>query len=207
MSFRSEITIDWTVSPRIIEVDNTLTEITCQDLWDTIATLQAKILNMPYRRIGVSFGKFNLGGGVLSNVFIALSNAKVKFADRAGPTVVPCFIKEGTIIAFDDAFSATPSNIDVIEPSDYVFATVMNEVGGTITDVSTFAASVWEKVIENGKKAEEMLRIMYAVAKGKTTIVDGPPVHVKFRDDADTKDRVDATMVDSERTNVVVDGS
>jgi hypothetical protein len=52
-----------------------------------------------------------------------------------------------------------------------------------------------------------MLRIMYAVAKGKTTIVDGPPVHVKFRDDADTKDRVDATMVDSERTNVVVDGS
>jgi predicted Zn-dependent protease len=77
--------------------------------------------------------------------------------------------------------------------------------------VSTSGSSSdpWTKVIENGFTAEQMLRLISAVLIGKTQIVPGAPgeATVYFRDIADTKDRVGAAMVGSERTGIALDAT
>jgi hypothetical protein len=65
----------------------------------------------------------------------------------------------------------------------------------------------WTEVIEPGFTAAEVLRLLAAVAAGKTDIVDlgGGNATVKFRNLGDTKDRVVATMAGSERATVTRD--
>ncbi len=68
------------------------------------------------------------------------------------------------------------------------------------------AAAVWSSVLEAGYTAEELLRLLSAVAAGKTDIdTSGPDPVVTFRDLNDTKDRVTATMNGSERASVTKD--
>jgi len=61
--------------------------------------------------------------------------------------------------------------------------------------------------IDVGLTAREAMRLMVAVLCGRTTVVPGTPGHAVFRDTANTKDRVDATMVGSERVDVDYDKS
>jgi hypothetical protein len=63
--------------------------------------------------------------------------------------------------------------------------------------------------IETGVTMQQALRIMLAVAAGKSLITDlgGGAAEVIFRDTPDTKARVTATMAGSERTAVTLDGS
>ena len=82
-----------------------------------------------------------------------------------------------------------------------------NNGAGTMGDKLNDAGSgsnPWTEVIESGLSAAEVLRIILAVQAGKTEI-DGTTV--KFRDVADAKDRVTASMTGSERTTVTLDGT
>lgn len=74
-----------------------------------------------------------------------------------------------------------------------------------LTDADVNGA-VLDALIENGVTLREALRLLLAVAVGKTGIDTGGanPI-VTFRDTADTKDRVTATMSGSERIGVVLD--
>ena len=68
------------------------------------------------------------------------------------------------------------------------------------------AQEVLGSVIEAGVDLRSVLRILGAVAAGKTDIdTSGPNPIVTFRDLGDTKDRVTATMTGSERTTVTKD--
>ena len=68
------------------------------------------------------------------------------------------------------------------------------------------AAAVWAAVLEAGYSAGDLMRVLAAVAAGKTDIdTSGANPIVKFRDVNDTTDRVTATMTGSERTTVVID--
>ena len=58
--------------------------------------------------------------------------------------------------------------------------------------------------IDTGLTARQALRLMVAVLCGKSD-VSAAPIHVKFRDTADEKDRVDATMSGTERSSVAYD--
>ena len=64
-------------------------------------------------------------------------------------------------------------------------------------------------LVESGITVEEVLRILLAVAAGKTAITDlgGGLATVVFRDTNDTKDRVTASMDGSERTSVTLDAT
>lgn len=81
-------------------------------------------------------------------------------------------------------------------------------MGEKLNDAGS-AANPWTEVIESGYTAEEVLRILLAVAAGKTTITDlgGGNATVAFRDQADSKNRIEASMTDSERTSVTIDGT
>ena len=91
-------------------------------------------------------------------------------------------------------------------------ASVWNSLAASFNSVGTMgekmndagsAANPWTEVIESGYTAAEILRILAAVAAGKSS---GQPTAPVFRDLGDTKDRVTGTVDGSgNRTSVTVD--
>lgn len=79
----------------------------------------------------------------------------------------------------------------------------VGSMGEKMNDAGS-ASNPWTEIIEGGYTAAECLRLLTAVAAGKTTIVDlgGGQATVTFRDINDTVDRIEADMTGSERTNV-----
>lgn len=75
--------------------------------------------------------------------------------------------------------------------------------GSTLTTANV-ADAIWGAVCEAGLTYEQCLRLINAVLHGKTDITGSV---VTFRDVADTKDRVVATMTGSERTSVTRDAT
>jgi hypothetical protein len=77
------------------------------------------------------------------------------------------------------------------------------------TDLSpeSLASSIMNYMVEGNYTFEQCIRLLTAVAAGKTTVVDlgGGLATVTFRDINDTQDRVEADMTNSERTNVTLD--
>lgn len=69
------------------------------------------------------------------------------------------------------------------------------------------AGNPWTEVIEGTLTAEQAMRLLVAVAAGKTTIVShgGGSATVTFKDTTDTKDRIVADMTGSERTTITKD--
>jgi hypothetical protein len=64
--------------------------------------------------------------------------------------------------------------------------------------------AVMEAVVEGSITVKQALRFLLSIAVGKTDITGST---VTFRDTADTKDRVVASMTGSERTTVTLDGT
>lgn len=92
-------------------------------------------------------------------------------------------------------------------PSALAFMVVPPEVSGDPLSPQNLATAVWEKAIETGWNAEQILRVLGAVAAGKTDIVDlgGGAASVVFRNIADTKNRITAGMIGSERNTITID--
>ena len=87
MSVRTDVTVDFDASPRIIEVAAPSTTINLQDLWDTLRTIEARIDNL--NRPALIFNTKSGGKQVLSavknvGITITLNNARLKFEDRGG---------------------------------------------------------------------------------------------------------------------------
>jgi len=110
-----------------------------------------------------------------------------------------------------DINSNTPLSPNSLAAAVWGALAIDNDEPGTMGELlnsSGAAANPWLEVIESGLTAAEVLRIILAVQAGKTNIVDngGGSATVTFRDVADTKNRVEADMQDSERINVTLDG-
>lgn len=127
MSIRPDLTINWAVSPRIIEVAAPSIQLSVQDLYDTLRSLGAEAIDEP--EIIDGSGKESLGAGVLVGLTIKLLNAKVKFEDRTGPSWVVCSIGEGNLVAVDEGGDP----INPVEPSAYTQVQVVMSAAGTIT--------------------------------------------------------------------------
>lgn len=71
---------------------------------------------------------------------------------------------------------------------------------------ATIASAVWSSILENGQTATWMFRVMFSALAG---LVSGADVNVpKFRDMANTKNRIDAvTDANGNRSIVTLDGS
>lgn len=129
MSIRGDITIDWSVSPRIIEVAAPSTALTIQDLYDTLRSLGAGVDAIDEPEIIDGSGKETLGVGVLVGLTIKLLNARVKFEDRSGPDWIVCSIGGGNLVAVDEAGEP----MGPVEPSAYTQVQVIMSAAGTIT--------------------------------------------------------------------------
>ena len=82
MAFRADISVDWDYSPRLIWVhwvDAATRELTLQDLYDTMKTLEALTANMDNDFLGNAEGLTPLGGGQSVAITVTLNNALVAF--------------------------------------------------------------------------------------------------------------------------------
>jgi len=82
MATRSDVRVSWDLSPRLIFVDDPSTEITIQDLHDTLRNLEQEVPNMIYPSLISSAGKEELGGGVSVGLTSTLENARIGFEAR-----------------------------------------------------------------------------------------------------------------------------
>lgn len=85
---------------------------------------------------------------------------------------------------------------------------VAGTMGEKLNDAGS-ASNPWTEVIEGSRTAQEVMRILLAVAAGRTTITDlgGGSAEVAFRDQANTKNRVFSNLTGSQRTSVTLDVS
>jgi len=105
VSVRTDITVDFNVSPRIITVASPSTALTIQDLWDTLRQIEDELPYLSFDALisTKSGGKISLGGGEFTGISLVMNNALLEFEARAGPTWAECQIQGGNLISVDGA--------------------------------------------------------------------------------------------------------
>lgn len=82
MPSRSDVYVIESVTPRLVVVESPSTEITVQDLLDTLRDWEDEPINMDADQIVKAAGKDDLGGGVKVGITITLLNAQLMFESR-----------------------------------------------------------------------------------------------------------------------------
>jgi hypothetical protein len=137
MAVRDDITIDWTVSPRIITVASPSTTVTIQDLSDTLRHLEAQMDTMQNPYILDNEGKFDLGTK-LTGISLRLIDAKLAFEARPGPTWAECTVTGGNLASVDDVGASQWP----IEPTNYVNATFESDVSAALLKADDIESSL-----------------------------------------------------------------
>lgn len=102
MTVRTDLIVDWSLSPRVITVEAPSTEITIQDLHHTCRWLEAEPVAMDNKPLIDSSGLEALGGGTSVGITSTLQNALVAFEARPGLSYIQCSISGGNVVAIDN---------------------------------------------------------------------------------------------------------
>ena len=132
MTIRTDVTIDWTVSPRIITVASPSVEISIQDLYDTCMDLEAKSDAIDDPHIINAAGKEELGPGVLVGLTATLQNALLAFEARSGPSYDQCSVSGGNLVALESdliTYASVP-----IFPTSFTQVVVTASSSATLID-------------------------------------------------------------------------
>lgn len=131
-------------------------------------------------RGGVKFYEDGVAGTILA--FVAINPEEAENSD----------VKSSTLSTFDNT-------------SDQVIVTTNNDKTGYSLSAAGIDA-ILDEVYEGTRTVREWFRLGAAVLFGKST--GGGTANIKFRDEADTKDRIDATVDGSgNRTGMTLDDS
>jgi hypothetical protein len=82
MTVRTDVTVDFTVNPRIITVSSPSVEITVQDLHDTLREIEDDVWNLKEPKLLDSAGKEVLGSGASVAITSTLQDAQLAFQAR-----------------------------------------------------------------------------------------------------------------------------
>lgn len=130
MAIRDDISVDWAASPRIITVAAPSTELTMQDLYDTLRSLAADTGAIDEPEITDGDGKKFLGSGRYTGLTVTLLNAKVCFGERTEWTY--CSLKGGNLVAVDAGGSPIPP----IHPMSFVNVAYESDVSAALLEGS-----------------------------------------------------------------------
>ncbi len=146
MTVRTDVTVDFSVSPRVIEIASPSTSIIIQDLYDTLRTLEAQIQNIDDAALVDNIrtaGKQTLSATKAVGITLTLNNAKLKFEDRAGPSYTIMNVVDGNLVAID----TNQTFIEPIEPS--AFTTVKTEADVSAGLVQRSDLETIRKILQN----------------------------------------------------------
>jgi len=102
MAVRTDLTVDWQASPRVITVLGPSVTIKIQDLHDSVKKLEEEPYALSYPPLIKSAGKEDLGGSTEVGITSTLQNARLAFEARGGPSFVECNVDGGNLVAVDD---------------------------------------------------------------------------------------------------------
>lgn len=191
-------------SINISVVDAALSQIFFLSATGAITTATASaILSSVVNGQGSGTITLSVSSAVIGGILPGSASSSITFSTAALLTAI------GHLEA--EAGGPTPLSPEGLAAAVWGALAIDNDEPGTMGELlnsSGAAANPWLEVIESGLTAAEVLRIILAVQAGKTNIVDngGGSATVTFRDVADTKNRVEADMQDSERIDVTLDG-
>lgn len=134
MVVRTDITVDFSVSPRIIEVASPSVTINIQDLYDTLRTEEDRVYNLddPILVDNVrTGGKQTLSATKSVGITLTLFDATLQFQARGGPGQTLCTITDGNLVAIDTA-----------EPPNFVQPTAATAFVSINLELDTSAAFV-----------------------------------------------------------------
>ena len=161
MAVRDDLTINWGVSPRIIEVAAPSVELKVQDLYDTIRNKAASIEGMDEPEIIDGSGKEILSATELVGLTVKLFNAKVKFEDRSSAT--DCDIYGGNLVAVD----ANNQSMSPIQYATYVTVTYAKSSSATLVQSADIT---YIKQKEAGRWKIENYQLTYYDEEGVTPL-------------------------------------
>lgn len=171
MTFRNDVTVDWRQSPRLIFVAAPSTEITIQDLHDTLRVLEERPWEgLPYPSIVETAGKEELGGGVTVGLTMKLLNAKLAFQGRKTST------ETGTITTADTTgYLLTDSNATFVTNGVQPGASIVNLTDGSrATVLRVVSQTVLETdILGDGVDNQFGLGDSYEVQNVTQVTVDG----------------------------------
>ena len=128
---------------RIITVAAPTTEVTIQELINTIRDWEDELVNIDVAKIADASGKEDLGGGLQVGITLKLFNWRLKFEARPGPDWVDCSVTGGNLVAVNG--SDQPMN--PIQPSAYVTVTVIKAVSAAlIADVAEWSQAEKDEI-------------------------------------------------------------
>lgn len=134
MAVLNYVWIEWRLSPRIIVVESPYTNITIQDLVDTLRHQEALLTAIDDPKLLNASGKEDLGGGTSVGITAELQNARLMFEARSTPisTGNTCSVANsaGTKVICTGATFITDGTV----VGDVVFNNTTNSMG-TITDI------------------------------------------------------------------------
>lgn len=134
MAIRTDIfSVNWDLSPRIINIAEGFLEVNVQDMYDTLRHLEASPGGIDEAPICDAGGWEPLGGGSYVGITVSLFNAKYKFCDCAGPDWTIANMTGGNIVAFTDR-SATVEMYPR-EPSTFISADRSAASSATTTEL------------------------------------------------------------------------
>jgi hypothetical protein len=82
VTVRTDVTVEFGTSPKVIEVLAPSTEIIMQDVVDTLRKQEDSFQGMTFKKLLGASGKDDLGGGVQVGITAALQNIKLAFEGR-----------------------------------------------------------------------------------------------------------------------------
>lgn len=123
------IELDPTVTPKLVKITSPTTEVTIQELVNTIRDWEDETPALNYNKVIDAVGKADLGAGVVSGIILTLGNEwRIKFWNG----VVQGIIKDGTIVP-TSGYNGNP--IESTGGNDSII--VLNQIGGVITQVGS----------------------------------------------------------------------
>lgn len=108
MAVRTDITIDYSSSPRVIALPRAVTAITVQDLADTLEYLYAFNANEPKTHTILPTV------GALVGITLLLHNTVLEFQGHVGPDPTQCVVQGGQLVAETGLPISPTSNTQVI---------------------------------------------------------------------------------------------
>ncbi len=202
--------IDHSIPNTELIVTTGQTEVTCQELLNYIRELEDDFQMMSNSYIADASGKFPLGAGRFTEIILSLREGNeggwtIRFEDEASAHTS---ITGGTFLAVD-------INGDPRPPTTNYALVISNAVSGSIVETDTSGLTATESTqldnihgelrnIEGSLHHSNMMRGIMASACNKSSGANwGQPGTMKFRDAADTKDRM-SVQYDAKGNRLVV---
>lgn len=192
-------------SKRIILSSGTVS-LGVRDLWSRWADWQALSDNSKFLPAMTNVGgnDIDAGAGTKIPIYAFLLNGWRIRPQEASHTLN---VSDGVLLVdgggdpFVNTLGSYVVRVNYQQPVQAISFSTDGGGGGSLT-----AAQVWEHIIEGALSAEDIVRVLLGVMAGRVTGA-GTGVE-RFRDQANTKDRVVSTVdVDGNRTSVVLDAT